>query len=607
MRARRLFCSPDFHKAVFQKVPIKPVLPKVAIVMTPDAKVDLLIIGMGAAAQLAAIYAYDADPSLNILMTTKAVKGKGGCSRMVQGGCNVVLDPEDSHEKHLLDTLKGGGYINDQELAKTLVEQATPTVKELETVCGCFFDRFPDGRVHQKAFAGQCFDRTVHKGDLTGIEIISRTTEQVMKRRIPVLEETRAVELLLDAEGATVTGAVLFSIRKGKFLVVEAAATLVATGGGPTQYRFHAPGPEKSADGIAMLYRAGALMRDMEMIQFHPTGLIVPNSVVAGCLLEEGLRGAGAHLYNGEGERHMLRYAPDVAERATRDVVSRSAYLEMTAGRACPEGGVHMDASHLGAVFVLKNFPGMAERCAQFKYDLARGRVPVSPTAHFFMGGAVIDVSCAASLHKLFVAGEDAGGVHGANRLGGNGIAESCVYGRLAGKSIAKFLQNRRNRSIEESAAGMAKDIMHRLSAPLGKAKGANAFAVRRDIQETNWNKVGVVRNLTDLQESLGDFARLREEHKTVRVSGGKVYNMEYTVYLDTLNMLDASLMAATSGLLRDETRGAHTRADFPEMRDDYGLFNIFLKRGTDGLPACEKREVLFAHASPEAGRKHKK
>ena len=550
--------------------------------MIPDAKVDLLIIGMGAAAQLAAIYAYDADPSLNILIATKAVKGKGGCSRMVQGGCNVVLDPGDSHEKHLLDTLKGGGYLNDQELAKTLVEQATATVKELETVCGCFFDRYEDGRIHQKPFAGQCFDRTVHKGDLTGIEIISRTTEQVIKRRVPVLEETRAVELLLDTGGNTVTGAVLFNIRKGTFMVVEAAATLVATGGGPTQYRFHAPGPEKSADGIGMLYRAGVQMRDMEMIQFHPTGLIVPNSVVAGCLLEEGLRGSGAHLYNGEGERYMQRYAPDTAERATRDVVSRSAYMEMIAGRACPEGGVHMDASHLGAEFVLKNFPGMAERCAQFKYDLARGRVPVGPTAHFFMGGAAIDTGCTTSHEKLFVAGEDSGGVHGANRLGGNGICESIVYGRLAGKSIAKFLKNKRNRAIKESAAGMAQGVVGRLSAPLSRAQGSSVFAVRRDIQEINWNKVGVVRNQKDLQESLDDFARLREEIDKARITGGKIYNMEYTAYLDTLNMLDASLMAATSGLLRDETRGAHTRSDFPDMRDDYGLFNIFLKRGTN-------------------------
>ncbi|MCX7011727.1 MAG: FAD-binding protein, partial [Candidatus Sumerlaeota bacterium] len=235
--------------------------------MAAKARADLLIVGMGAAAQMCALYAQDANPDLKLLIATKALRGKGGCSRMVQGGFNVVLHREDSHEKHLMDTLKGGQYLNDQDLARILVEQATPTIKELETKFGCFFDRNPDGTIHQKAFAGQSFDRTVHKGDLTGIEIISRLTEQVMKRGIPVLEECRAVELLLDEAGQTVTGALLLDMRRGEFLVVEAAAILVATGGGPTQYRFHAPGPEKSADGLGMLYRAGALMKDMEMLQ----------------------------------------------------------------------------------------------------------------------------------------------------------------------------------------------------------------------------------------------------------------------------------------------------------------------------------------------------
>ncbi|WP_308621172.1 FAD-binding protein [uncultured Desulfovibrio sp.] len=566
--------------------------------MNADYKVDLLVIGMGAAAELAAIYAHDANPDLDILITTKALKGKGGCSRMVQGGFNVVLDPGDSHEKHLVDTLKGGKFINNQDLAKALVENATPTVKELETVCGCFFDRRPDGHIHQKPFAGQCFDRTVHKGDLTGIEIISRTTEQIFKRRIPVLEETRAVELLLDGEGKTVTGALLFNIRTGQFITVEAAATLVATGGGPTQYRFHAPGPEKSADGIAMLYRAGALMRDMEMIQFHPTGLIIPGSVVAGSLLEEGLRGAGAHLYNGEGERYMLRYAPDVAERATRDVVSRSSYLEMMAGRGCPEGGVRIDAAHLGADFVLKNFPGMAERCAQFKYDLARGQVPVSPAAHFFMGGAVIDTDCKASLEKLFVAGEDSGGVHGANRLGGNGIGESCVFGRLAGISIARYLSDPENRKIVPTAAGMAEETQKRLLAPLSRKGGRSPFENRRDIQETNWVKVGVVREEKLLKEALTDFASLRADVENASVSGERAYNMMFNTHLDTLSMMDVSTMATISALQRDETRGAHTRKEFPDQRDDYGLFNTFMWKGADGMPEFEKRDVEFKHMS---------
>jgi succinate dehydrogenase / fumarate reductase flavoprotein subunit/fumarate reductase flavoprotein subunit len=344
----------------------------------------------------------------------------------------------------------------------------------------------------------------------------------------------------------------------------------------------------------------------MEMIQFHPTGLIIPGSVVAGALLEEGLRGAGAHLYNGKGERYMLRHAPDVAERATRDVVSRSAYLEMMAGNACPEGGVRIDAAHMGADFVLKNFPGMAERCAQFGFDLANGMVPISPSAHFFMGGGVIDTECRASLDKLFVAGEDAGGVHGANRLGGNGICESCVYGRLAGKSIARYLDKAANRSIKKTQPGLADEMVARLSEPLTRTKGTNPLHNRTEIQETNWNKVGVVRNKADLESSLSDFASLRKDVESSSVSGG-AYNMVFNVHLDTLNMLDVSVMAATSALQREETRGAHTRSDFLQQRDEIGLFNTFLWRGPDGLPQWEKRDVKFTHKSLETCQKYKK
>lgn len=574
--------------------------------MVSRVKADLLIIGMGAAAQMAALYAHEINPELDILIVTKALKGKGGCSRMVQGGFNVVLSREDSHEKHLMDTLKGGQYINDQDLARTLVEQATPTVKEMETKFGCFFDRNADGTIHQKAFAGQSFDRTVHKADLTGIEIISRLTEQVMKRRIPVLQECRAVELLLDEAGEMVTGALLLDMRRGEFIIAEAAATMVATGGGPTHYRFHAPGPEKSVDGIAMLYRAGVVMKDMEMLQFHPTGLIVPGSVVAGALLEEGLRGAGAHLFNGAGERYMLNYAPGVGERATRDVVSRSSYLEMIAGRACTEGGVQIDASHLGADFVLKNFPGMAERCRQFNYDLARGRVPVSPTAHFFMGGAVIDTDGRSTLERLFVAGEDAGGVHGANRLGGNGICDSCVYGRQTGKALGRYLSNG-NRTIKETRRGQVEEFIARLSAPLRRPKGANPFELRKSIQELNWNKVGVARKEAGLSGALSDIEEIAAGVETASVTGGAVYNMMYNTYLDIRSMIDATRMVAFSARLREETRGAHFRLDFPEQRDDYGLFNILLRRGEDGRPAAEKKPVVFKHKSLKECQQYRK
>jgi succinate dehydrogenase / fumarate reductase flavoprotein subunit/fumarate reductase flavoprotein subunit len=562
-------------------------------------KTDILIIGMGGAAQLAALNAFDANPDLNILIVTKALRGKGGCSRMVQGGFNVVLNPNDSHDKHLKDTLKGGHFINNQKLAKTLVEQATPTIKEMETLYGCFFDRNPDGTVHQKAFAGQSYDRTVHKGDLTGIEIISRTTEQILKRNIPVLEEHRALDLLTDGSGKQVTGALIMDLKKGAFIVVEAAATIVAAGGGPTHYRFCAPGPEKRVDGLAMLYRVGAWMMDMEMVQFHPTGLIIPGSVVAGSLLEEGLRGAGAHLINADGERYMQRYDPQSVERATRDVVSRSSYLEMIEGRAFDHGGVHIVASHLGADFVEKNFPGMCQRCRIFGYDLARKPVPVSPTAHYMMGGAMIDTGGQTSLERLFCAGEDTGGVHGANRLGGNGIADSCVYGRLVGKAVAEYLQTQ-NRSIPETASGQIEALISHYSEPINRLTGDGPFELRDHLQEVNWNNVGVVRNEKDLSGAIEEFESLKQASTKISIQGVRAYNMAWTEYISLLNMLEVSQIVARSALQRQESRGAHYRSDYPERNDDDGLFNIYLRGGFEQEPVFEKRPVELNYLRPE-------
>ena len=555
---------------------------------------------------MAALNMFDADPSLNILIVCKALKGKGGCTRMVQGGFNVVLNDADSHEMHLMDTLKGGQYINDQVLAQTLVEQATPTIKEMETRYGCFFDRNPDGTIHQKPFAGQSFDRTVHKGDLTGIEIVSRITEQVMKRRIPVLEEHRALDLLTDPGGRQVVGALLLDMRNGAFLQVQARATLVATGGGPTMYRFHAPGPEKSVDGLAMLYRAGVRMRDMEMVQFHPTGLIVPGSVVAGCLLEEGLRGAGAYILNGNGERFMSKYDPLRMERATRDVMSRSAYMEIQAGRGCPEGGVYIVAQHLGPEVVEKSFPGMVARCRQFKYDLARGKVPVSPTAHYIMGGAQIDKDCHTSMERLFVAGEDSGGVHGANRLGGNGVCDSCVFGRQAGKSIARFLNSEKGGVPEPDHARVAEWKAFYL-APLERAAGENVFPLRDQIRETNWNKVGVTRDGDGLSGALAEFEAIAEAAAKVSVEGHGVYNMPWQTHIDLLNMIDVSRMVAASAMERKEQRGAHFRVDYPEQNDDEYLLSITLTRGADGKPVLARQPVAFVLKSLEECRKYAK
>ena len=564
----------------------------------PVIETDLLILGAGGAGLCAALHAADAGKKIKILMVTKSIVGKGGCSRMVQGGYNAVLNPNDSFEKHFTDTLKGGQFINNQDLAWELVNTAPQRVKEMETKYGCFFDRNPDGTIHQKPFAGQSFDRTIHKGDLTGIEIISRLAEQVFSRNIDYLDEHRAVELLWDKQGTKIVGALILDVDRGEFLIAHARTTLVCTGGGPTMYKLFAPSLDKSADGIALCYRAGAAMVDMEMVQFHPTGLIVKGSNTSGTLLEEGLRGAGAQLFNALGERFMERYAPDVKERATRDVVSRSSFLEIVAGRGTPNGGVFIDASVMGPEFVEKNFPGMVERCNDYGFDLAHGRVEVSPTAHFFMGGVRIDTHCLTDLDGLYAAGEDAGGVHGANRLGGNGIADSTVFGGIAGDSMANNVIGRELVPFDET---QVEEIIKQVEAPLGR-EGLDLYPLRDTLRLSNWEKLGITRDEKGLLEGLQTIQELKGKMDQVGIAGSRVCNISWNDWLNMRNLLDASEMIGRSALERKESRGAHYRNDFPEKNNKEYLKNLFIKR-EKGEPKIYERPVILSRLKPEEDR----
>src|SRR6267378_1192497 len=405
--------------------------------VTSRIDTDVLILGSGGAGLSAALHAHQAAPELSITVAVKGLLGKCGCTRMVQGGYNVALAKGDSIERHFMDSIEGGKWLPDQDLAWQLVTLAVERIRELENELGCFFDRNPDGSIHQKAFAGQTFDRTVHKGDLTGIEIINRLAEQVWARDIARLEEHRAVELIRTQDGSGLSGVLFVDMRTGEYVFVRAKAVLLATGGGPTMYRYHTPSGDKSCDGLAMAWRAGLPLRDMEMVQFHPTGLLAgAHTRMTGTVLEEGLRGAGGYLLDGKGERFMLSYDPR-GERATRDIVSRAIYAEMRAGRTTPNGGVWLSMAHLGADSVRSQFKGMVERCADCGFDLAGGRVEVVPTAHYMMGGVAFGPDCTTAMPRLFAAGEDTGGVHGANRLGGNGVANSTVFGGLAGAAMA--------------------------------------------------------------------------------------------------------------------------------------------------------------------------
>ena len=557
---------------------------------------DILILGAGGAGFMAALHAHWRDPSLDITLVSKGLLGKSGCTRMVQGGYNVALDPNDSVQAHFEDTVKGGAFLNDQDLAWTLVEDAPRIVRELENRIGCLFDRAPDGRIHQKAFAGQSFDRTVHVGDLTGIEIMARLRDQVFATPIRCLESTRGLDLLTTPDGKEVIGAVLCDIQTGEFIIAQARAVILCTGAGPLMYLRSACAQEKAMDGVAMAVRAGAHLMDMEMVQFHPTGMVVPGSRLNGALLEEGLRGAGAHLFNGPGERFMARYDAEKMERSTRDRVSRASYMEVMAGRGTQNGGVWIDVSHLGAEFVEKNFTGMRDRCLRIGFDLARERVEVCPTAHFHMGGVRINRDGFTNLEGLFAAGEDAAGVHGANRLGGNGVAESTVYGARVGDAVAAWVKNRKHSEPNRDQITAAEATANEL---LGRANGENPWELRDELTKLMWEKVGIVRAGAKLEQAISDLSSLASRAASVTAPGGRAFNLTWQQALDLRNLLVASELIARSALMRQDSRGAHFREDFPNTDHQNWLKNIYAARNGDGLKLWTQ-DVCLARLSPK-------
>ncbi len=548
--------------------------------MLERLKTDILILGSGGAGLFAGLHAHQANADLDITVASKGLLGKSGCTRMVQGGYNVALGKGDSVERHFMDTIDGGKWLPDQDLAWTLVTKAIERVQELENEIGCFFDRNPDGSLHGKAFAGQTFDRTVHKGDLTGIEIINRLMEQVWARPIRRLEEHRAVALIPAKEGsrshATVgTGqpkaqpisAVLFiDVRTGAFRLVEAKVVLLATGGGPTMYKYHTPSGDKSMDGLAMALRYGLALRDMEMVQFHPTGVLAgPHTRMTGTIIEEGLRGAGGYLLDGAKERFMFNYDPR-GERATRDLVSQSMYREMQAGRTTPNGGLYIAMGHLGPDKVAKQFKGMVERCADCGFDLAGGLVEVVPTAHYMMGGVVCKVDTSTGIDGLYVAGEDAGGVHGANRLGGNGVANSTVYGGISGETMAADIKH--GLGFREPDMDMVAAEISRAEEPFRQASG-DTNKMRETLLDLMWDDVGIIRDQASMTRALGRLDELTDDLATTGVAdGNRAFNLTWHDWLNLRSQLEISKVVTHAALKRENSRGAHYREDFKDPGD---------------------------------------
>lgn len=565
--------------------------------MLEHIQTDILILGSGGAGLFAALHAHAADPGLSITIATKGLLGKCGCTRMVQGGYNVALHAGDSVERHFMDTIEGGKWLPDQDLAWTLVQTAIERVQELENEIGCFFDRNADGTLHGKAFAGQTFDRTVHKGDLTGIEIISRLMEQVWaKPAISRLEEHRALGLIPARDKTRIAGVLMLDIRTGKFKFIQAKAVLLATGGGPTMYRYHTPSGDKSMDGLAMALRSGLALRDMEMVQFHPTGLLAGQDTrMTGTVLEEGLRGAGGHLLDGRQRRFMEDYDPKL-ERATRDIVSRAIYAEMKAGRTTPHGGVYLRMSHLGPAMVAKKFKGMVDRCRDCGFDLAGGLVEVVPTAHYFMGGIVCAPDTSTAMPGLFVAGEDAGGVHGANRLGGNGVANSTVFGGIAGDVMPAWVTAHPTYCAPDEEVLEAE--LARAQYPFFKPPG-DVHALRTALQDVMWDHVGVVRDAEGISKGLQKIDEIEAKLlETGVVDQDRAFNLTWQDWLNLRSLLEISRVIAYAAQLRCNSRGAHYRTDYPEPGDMMGSCYTLINYA-DGRLNLSEKPVMFTRIKP--------
>lgn len=557
---------------------------------------DILILGSGGAGLFAALHAQKAAPDLKITLAVKGLIGKCGCTRMVQGGYNVALGGGDTVERHFMDTVIGGKWLPDQDMAWRLCSLAVERITELENEVGCFFDRNKDGSLHQKAFAGQTADRTVHKGDLTGIEIISRLMEQVLCRPVEKLQEHRAIAFIPALGGEGLAGVLFIDMRTGKFRFVRAKTVLMSTGGGPTMYRYHTPSGDKTMDGLAMALRRGLPLRDMEMVQFHPTGLLAGDHTrMTGTVLEEGLRGAGGHLLNSYDDRFMFDYDAR-GERATRDVVSRGIYAEMRKSNASPNGGVYISMNHLGEDKVRALFPGMVKRCADSGFDLAAGKVEVVPTAHYFMGGVVVDVDTKTQMPGLYVAGEDAGGAHGSNRLGGNGVANSTVYGGVAGDIMGRDAL--KMGALREPDEGILQDEIARACRPFAKT-GGDLNSLRQDLRQTMWDDVGVMRDAAGLKTGLQKLEQIKRDLYDIGVEDGvRAFNLTWHDWLNLDNLIEISQVIGAAALARENSRGAHFREDFPTEGDLESSYFTLVKQTGDQLEVT-REDVAFSIVRP--------
>jgi succinate dehydrogenase / fumarate reductase, flavoprotein subunit len=549
---------------------------------------DVLVIGAGGAGLRAAIAA--AEHGARTALVCKSLLGKAH-TVMAEGGIAASLgnvESDDNWRVHFQDTMFGGKYLNNWHMAELHAKEAPDRVRELER-WGGVFDRTPDRKMSQRAFGGHTYRRLVHIGDRTGLELIRTLQDKAVHAGIDVFMECTVTRLLKDADRAC--GAFGYWRATGEFVVFAAPAVVLATGGAGKCWRITSNSWESTGDGAALAYHAGAELVDMEFVQFHPTGMVWPPGVI-GLLVTEAVRGEGGILRNAEGERFMERYDPKRLELATRDVVARAIYTEVKEGRGTPHGGVLLDISHLPAETVRSKLPSMYDQFMELAgVDITQAPMDVGPTCHYFMGGVRVDAETGATtVPGLFAVGECSGGMNGANRLGGNSLSDLLVFGRRIGDAAAAHAAETPAPQIEDAQPTAAAAEMSRYLMGLG---GEDPYRLHAGLQELMHEDVGIFRDEAGLTAALAGLEELKRRAADARSPSSTVaFNPGWHLCCDLRNMLIVSEAVARAASLRHESRGAHSRLDFPDYDDYWAEHNIVVRNDVEGMRA-EPRPVV--------------
>jgi fumarate reductase (CoM/CoB) subunit A len=544
---------------------------------------DVLVVGSGGAGCRAAIEARKSK--LDVTIVSKGLTFKSGCTTLAEGGYNAAfgyVDAEDSVDVHFQDTMKGGAYLNDMGLVKILVNEAQDRLIELESY-GAIFDRQDSGKLNQRPFGGQSFRRTCFQGDRTGHEMMMALKEEVIRQKIKTYDEVMITSLIMDIENKKVIGACGVSLQDTKMLIFRAKSTVIASGGGGWLYPVTSNAIQKTGDGYCLAYNAGADLLDMEQIQFHPTGMLYPDSR-RGVLVTEAVRGEGGKLFNVTMERFMKNY-DERGELATRDVVARAIYNEIRKGRGTPNGGVYLDVTHLPDDVIEEKLETMLLQFMDVGVDIRNEAMEVAPTAHHFMGGARIKPDCETTVENLYAAGEVAGGVHGANRLGGNALAETQVFGKRAGESAAKNALSTELEFNETHVDKEEKKIQN-----IFKDGDIYPHEIKTELMETMWENVAIIRNENVLKSALKKIDELKMKSMNMKVDNELGFNKNLIDALEIENMISLASLVTQSALLRRESRGAHYREDYPKKDERWDRSIVlnknkdfrYLKRGLD-------------------------